>query len=438
MDTYIWDLVQHESERQRTCCELIASENFVSGEVMQALGTCLTNKYSEGYPGKRYYGGNEFIDEIESECCARALATFHLDNNGWGVNVQPLSGCTANLAAYSALLQPGDKIMGLALTCGGHLSHGFRTADKKVSVTSVYYESHQYGVDAETGLLDYDAIEALATTVLPKALIAGASAYSRDWDYARMRQIADKVGAYLYVDMAHIAGLVAAGEHNSPFLYADIVTTTTHKTLRGPRSGMIFFRKKYEKQVNDAVFPGMFGGPHNHQIAALAIALREAQSDDFVSYIKNVKNNARILCLELQRLGFDIVTGGTENHIVLVNLQKSRGITGSKMELVCEAVNITLNKNTVPGDKSAFNPSGIRLGTAAMTTRGFTADNFIQVARWLNEAADIAVVLQQEYGVKLEDFRRGLAESLLVRDRLRELREQVIFVCSNAYYPSDK
>lgn len=435
MDTkpdIVWSLIEHERDRQKNCCELIASENFTSMEVMRALGSCLTNKYSEGYPGKRYYGGNEWIDRIEELCIQRALDCFHLDVSEWGVNVQPLSGCTANLAAYASLLQPGDRILGLALSSGGHLSHGFRTETKKISVTSIYYESFHYHTHPETGLLDYDAIARLAYEHKPRAIVCGASAYPRDWDYARLREIADSVNAYLYVDMAHIAGLVAVGEQNNPFEHADIVMTTTHKTLRGPRSGMIFFRRKYERAVNETVFPGMFGGPHNHQIAALAVALREAMQPSFHTYIKAVKENARTLAQALIDLGYNVVTGGTDNHIVLVNL-RDKGLTGSKVESVCEAANITLNKNTVPGDTRAMNPSGIRLGTAAMTTRGMDTRDFKRIAGYLDRAIKIATYIQSSCGTRLEDFKRGIPENV----DLIALRNEVSTLCGSfPYYNS--
>ncbi|KAL3786550.1 hypothetical protein HJC23_006800 [Cyclotella cryptica] len=295
VDPDIQRLIGLEEDRQRYGLELIASENFVSKAVKEALGSCLTNKYSEGQVGKRYYGGNEYIDEIETICMERALELFDLDPAVWGVNVQPYSGSPANFAAYTALLQPHDRLMGLDLPSGGHLTHGFQTPKKKVSATSVYFESMPYIVDPSSGLIDYDDMERRAKMFLPKLLIAGGSAYTREWDYGRMRQIADSVGAYLMVDMAHISGLVAGKVVANPFDYADLVTSTTHKTLRGPRSGMIFAKVEMMDKINQAVFPMLQGGPHNHQIAALAVALKEASTPEFARYAKSVVANAKAL-----------------------------------------------------------------------------------------------------------------------------------------------
>lgn len=302
---------------------------------MEANGSILTNKYSEGLPGARYYGGNEVIDEVERLCQQRALAAFSLDPSEWGVNVQPYSGSTANMAAYVGLLQPHDRIMGLDLPSGGHLTHGYQTAKKKISSTSIFFESMPYQVKASDGLIDYEQLAVNAKLFNPKLLVCGGSAYPREWDYKRFRQIADEAGALLMCDMAHISGLVASKTADNPFQYADIVTTTTHKTLRGPRAGLIFFRKALEERVNFAVFPGCQGGPHNNTIAAVAVALKQAASPEFKQYCQAVKENSEAMAEELKRLGYKICTDGTDNHLVLWDL-RPQGLGGSKMEKVCE------------------------------------------------------------------------------------------------------
>ena len=409
VDNEIYELIQEEDNRQRTNIELIASENFTSYAVRECLGSCLTNKYSEGRPEKRYYGGNEVIDKIELLCEQRALEAFGLNEDDWSVNVQPYSGSPANFAVYTALLQPGDRIMGLDLPSGGHLSHGFQTDKKKISATSIYFTSKPYKVNNE-GWIDYDQLEKDVLEFKPHILICGASAYPRDFDYKRFREIADSVGSYLMADIAHISGLVVSGEMNNPFEYCDIVTTTTHKTLRGPRSGMIFVNKKSgdgnnEKRINEAVFPGLQGGPHNHQIAGLAVQLKEAMTQEFRDYIKKVKDNAKYLGEKLIEKGFELSTGGTENHLLLVKL-RNFGITGSKMEKVCELANISLNKNTVIGDKSALSPTGIRIGTAYMTTLGF--NNWDKLSDWLRRCVDICIKRQEKYGKRLRDWNKDI------------------------------
>lgn len=357
--------------------------------------------------GRRYYGGNEYIDQIETLCMDRALSLYNLDKREWGVNVQPYSGSPANFAAYTALLQPHDRIMGLDLPSGGHLTHGFQTAKKKVSATSVYFESLPYVVSAETGLIDYDEMEKRAKIFLPKLLIAGGSAYPREWDYERMRKIADSVGALLMVDMAHISGLVAGGVAVSPFAYADLVTSTTHKTLRGPRSGMIFAKAEYMDQINAAVFPSLQGGPHNHQIGALAVALKEASQPEFSLYAKQVVSNAKALGEGLQRRGHTLATGGTDNHLILWDV-RPLGLTGSKLDKVLEEVNITANKNSLHGDISAINPGGVRLGTPALTTRGLQESDFEQVAEFLHRGCQIALQAQKIAQLEVQaDFDSG-------------------------------
>tara|TARA_B100000925_G_scaffold291256_1_gene278703 strand:+ start:7457 stop:8776 length:1320 start_codon:yes stop_codon:yes gene_type:complete len=401
-DPEIFNLIQQENKRQHEGLELIASENFTSKSVMECLGSVLTNKYSEGLPFSRYYGGNEVIDKIETLCIKRALAAYRLDNTEWGVNVQPYSGSVANLAAFSAILNPHDRIMGLDLPSGGHLTHGYYTDRKKISSTSVFYESLPYHVDNQ-GYIDYDELEMLAKNFKPKLIICGASAYSRELDYARFRKIADINNSYLLCDMAHISGFVATEEMDSPFKYCDIVTTTTHKTLGGPRSGMIFFKKILEDKINFAVFPGLQGGPHEHQIAGVAHQLLEVTKPEFKEYIKQVKKNAIILARSLKEYGYDIVTDGTDNHLLLVDLRK-HNITGSKVEKVCELCNISINKNSVPGDTSALSPGGIRIGTAALTARGFTELQFLKVAEYIDCCIKIAINIQSEKGKKLKEF----------------------------------
>ncbi|CAK9143972.1 unnamed protein product [Ilex paraguariensis] len=320
-------IIDKEKQRQFKSLELIASENFTSRAVMEAVGSVLTNKYSEGLPGKRYYGGNEYIDELEILCQERALAAFHLDGKHWGVNVQPLSGSPANFEVYTAILNPHDCIMGLDLPHGGHLSHGFMTSKRHVSGTSIYFESMLYRLDESTGIVDYDMLEKTANLFRPKLIIAGASAYPRDFDYPRMRKIADAVGAFLMMDMAHISGLVAASVVADPFEYCDIVTTTTHKSLRGPRGGMIFFKNDpvlgvdLESAINNAVFPGLQGGPHNHTIGGLAVCLKYAQLPEFKAYQNKVVANCRVLARRLIELGYKLVSGGSDNHLVLVDLR---------------------------------------------------------------------------------------------------------------------
>jgi len=373
VDPKAYEAIEHELQRQRTKLELIASENIVSRAVMEAQGSVLTNKYAEGYPGKRYYGGCEYVDVVEQLAIDRAKELFGAN---WA-NVQPHSGAQANMAVFFALLPPGDTILGMNLTDGGHLTHG-----SPVNISGTYYKVIPYGVDRETERIDYDALERLAKEHKPKMIIAGASAYARTIDFARIGTIAKAAGALFMVDMAHIAGLVAAGQHPSPVPYADVVTSTTHKTLRGPRGGIILGRdEEIGKKINKAVFPGIQGGPLMHVIAAKAVALGEALQPSFRKYGAQVVKNAAALADELIRLGYRIVSGGTDTHVMLVDLT-NKEITGKDAQNILDEVNITANRNTIPFEpRSPFITSGIRLGSPALTTRGFNEEDMREVAR---------------------------------------------------------
>ncbi|KAF9226364.1 glycine hydroxymethyltransferase [Gyrodon lividus] len=442
IDPEVQNIIDKETWRQYSGLELIASENLTSRAAIEANGSILTNKYSEGLPGARYYGGNEYVDELENLCRKRALQAFNLDPAKWGVNVQPYSGSTANFAALTALIQPQDRLMGLGLPDGGHLTHGYYTAKKKMTASSIYFQSFPYGLDPATQLIDYGALAQQAKIFKPRLIICGASAYPRDWDYATLKATCEKEGAYLMADIAHTSGLIAAQQLNNPFDYCDVVTTTTHKTLRGPRAGLIFFRKDgpnyqdLEKRVNEAVFPACQGGPHNNTIAAVATALLQVSQPEFKDYARQVISNAKTLASSLLEHGYKLQTGGTDNHLVLWDL-RPLGLTGSKVEKVCDLLGITINmrsktlsENAVSGDASAQTPGGIRLGTSALTSRNMMEDDTKVVAGFLHRAVQLSILLQKEAGSKmLKDFVRVAtteSEGKVGAQMVKELRKDVV------------
>lgn len=379
-DTEVFSIIGEEEERQLDNIELIASENFVSKEVREAQGSVLTNKYAEGYPGHRYYGGCVYVDKAEQLTKDRALALF----GGEFVNVQPHSGAQANMAVYNAILQPGDTVLGMNLTSGGHLTHG-----SPVNFSGKLYHFISYDVNKETELIDYDELERIALETKPKLIVGGASAYPRIIDFKRYREIADKCGAYLMIDMAHIAGLVAAGLHPSPIPYADFVTTTTHKTLRGPRGGMVFCKEEFGKKLNSAVFPGMQGGPLEHVIAAKGVCLFEASQPSFKTYMEQTLKNVQVMVKGFKEHGYRLVSGGSDNHLILVDLKGSKGMTGKRGEYLLDLAGITVNKNTIPFEtEKPFVTSGLRIGAAAMTSRGFKEAEFEKVINWIVDVLD--------------------------------------------------
>ena len=397
-DPEIAQAIEMELERQRSHIELIASENFVSPAVMAAMGTCLTNKYAEGYPGKRYYGGCECVDVVENLARDRACRLFGAEH----ANVQPHSGAQANMAVYFAMLQPGDTVMGMNLSHGGHLTHG-----SPVNMSGKYFRFVPYGVDPETETLNYDTVREIALECRPKMIVAGASAYPRTIDFARLREIADEVNALLMVDMAHIAGLVAAGEHPSPVPYADFVTTTTHKTLRGPRGGMILCREEYAKAIDKAIFPGTQGGPLEHIIAAKAVCFGEALKPEFKAYQHQIILNAKALEQAFREEGIRMVSGGTDNHLLLLDFTGTE-MTGKHLETLLEDANITVNKNTVPNEtRSPFVTSGVRVGTPAVTTRGLKEADMAKVAGWIARVVREGETAVPQVKAEVEAFMKG-------------------------------
>ncbi|MDD4332638.1 MAG: serine hydroxymethyltransferase [Patescibacteria group bacterium] len=378
-DPEVMAVVKKEMKRQIEEMEMIASENYVSKAVLEAMGTVLTNKYSEGYPGHRYYGGNQVIDEVENIAIERAKKLFSAEH----VNVQPLSGSPANAAVYFAFLKPGEKVMGLRLDHGGHLSHGH-----PVNFSGMLYNFVQYEVDSETGKIDMEKVREIALREKPKMIVAGYSAYSREIEWQKFKDIADEVGAFTFADIAHTAGLIAAGEMNNPVPFFDVVTTTTHKTLRGPRGAMIMCKERFAKQVNRAVFPGMQGGPHDHINAAKAVAFGEALKPEFKIYAKQVVANCKVLSEEFIKRGYRVISGGTDNHLIVVDMT-SKGLLGKEAEVILDRIGISVSRSTIPNDPNPpMNPSGVRFGTPAITTRGMKENEIRKIAEWINDAIE--------------------------------------------------
>lgn len=425
-DKEVYALLQKEQVRQREWLNLVASENYVSKAVLEAEGTVLMNKYSEGYPGMRHYGGNEVVDQIETLCQDRALSLFELQPGKWGVNVQSVAGTQANSQVYHALMKPHERLMGLSLTHGGHMSFGYQTDKLKVSCVSAYYDTLPYEVDLASGRIDYDDLEKLAQRFRPKVIVAGASSYCRLIDYRRLKSICTHIGAYLVVDIAHIAGQVAAKLVPSPFEHADVVTTATQKTLRGPRGAMIFFRKELEGPINFAVFPASQGGPHNHTILAMSVALGQAATPEFREYQRQLMANAKYLEKALLAQGYSLVSGGTDIHMLVVSLV-DRGIDGARVNAACERAHIALSATAVPGDKWSL-PRAVRLGTTPMTTRGFVEKDFEKVVGLLDKIIKVAIKVQAalpENANKLRDFKAALSARPEFDEFVKEVRDWV-------------
>jgi len=435
-DPEMFGLIKEESERQRKSINLIASENYASVAALEAMGSSLNNKYSEGYPGARYYGGCEVIDKVETLAQKRALEAFNLDPALWGVNIQGLSGAPANMAIYFGIGGAGVKILGPELMHGGHLSHGFYLRDKKVSATSAYFNFAHYRRDPVTDLWNYDEIDLIADRFKPKILIAGYSSYSHHYDYKKMKEIIDKQDGYLVSDISHISGLVSAGLCPNPFDHSDVVMTTTHKTLGTVRNALIFFRKGVRKttktgqemydletRINEGVFPGHFGGPHNHAIGGCAVGLKLVTHPLYKEYQKNVAENAKVLCDEMQKKGYPIVGNGTSNHLSIVNV-KEKGIDGARVDYFCSKVNISINKNVIPGGQNAVVPGGVRLGSPAMTTRGCTKKDFVEIANYLDRAIQMSMEFKKDKQ-KLENYKQSVDEAIKSNDKVKSFKREV-------------
>lgn len=437
MNKEISNLIKQEEIRQKDTLMMIPSENYTYPEVRDAVGSVLMHKYAEGYSGKRYYQGNEFIDEIESLCQKDALEAFGLSKDEWGVNVQPHSGCEANLAVYNALISPGDKIMAMNLTDGGHLSHGWHTEEKDITLVSKIYNVEFYHVNPETDLLDYDEIEKQVEVFRPKIMISGGTAYPRQIDHKRISEIARKVGAYYMADVSHEAGLIAGKANESPFEYADIVTMTTHKTLRGPRGALIFGKKELMDNINSSLFPGLQGGPHEHTIAGIAIALEETKTDEFKNYTKQTVLNAKNLAENLSKGGLDIVSKGTDKHLVLVDL-RNKEVSGWFVAWALEFAGIIANRNTVPDETaSPFYPSGLRLGTPAITVRGMKEREVEKIANWILEVIDIVGIREIPEDKEIrKEYLLDFLEEMKEYGRIKEIKKEVKELCDKFVIPN--